>query len=67
MSYTITKQDSQESYGYKEIFCDTEADVATVPTNFLPGSSLLVREGPEVYFLIEDPITHIKTWKKPED
>lgn len=67
MAYTITKQDSQESYGYKELFCNTAADVATVPTDFLPGSSLLVREGPEVYFLVEDEVTGERAWKSSDD
>lgn len=51
MAYSVLKQDSQESYGYREIYVDTEAEVAEVPTNYLPGSQIVVREGPEVYFL----------------
>ena len=67
MNYSITKQDSQETYGYKEYFCATEADVASVPTDGIPGSELIVREGPEIYFLEIDKTTGQKVWKKPED
>jgi len=66
MAYTVTKQDSQESYGYKEIYCSKVSDVESVPTNFLPGSELIVREGPEVFFLDEDE-NGIRSWKRPED
>ena len=62
MAYSITKQDSQESYGYKEIYVDTEADVADVPTTYLPGSQILVRSGGIVYFLTND-----RQWKTLED
>ena len=66
MAYTVTKQDSQESYGYKEIYCSKRSDVENVPTNFLPGSVLIVREGPEVFFLDEDE-NGVRSWKRPED
>lgn len=66
MSYSITKQDSQESYNYKEIFVDTVEQVADVPTTYLLGSELIVRQGPEVFFLTENP-DGSRAWKRPED
>ena len=67
MAYSITKQDSEETYGYKEYRCSTEADVPNIPTDGIIGSELFVREGPEVYFLDIDPATGQKVWMKPED
>ena len=66
MGYSITKQDSQESYNYKEIFVDTIEEVANVPTTYLPGSELIVRKGPEVFFLVENE-DGSRAWKRPED
>lgn len=51
MAYSVTKQDSQESYGYKEIYVDDVSEVSEVPTNYLPGSQIIVRKGGLVYFL----------------
>ena len=62
--YSITKQDSQESYGYKEIFVKTLADAADVPTTYLPGSEILVWEGPTVLKLVENP-DGTREWLEP--
>lgn len=66
MAYTVTKQDSQESYGYKEIFVKTLAEVANVPTNFLPGSEILVWEGPAVFKLVENE-DGSREWQEPKE
>jgi len=62
MAYTVTKQDSQESYGYKEIYVDDVSEISEVPTNFLPGSQITVRKGGLVYFL-----TNNHEWKTMDD
>lgn len=64
--YSITKQDSQESYNYKEIFVKTLAEVAEVPTTYLPGSELIVWEGPTIFKLVENA-DGTREWLEPEE
>ena len=66
MSYSITKQDSQESYNYKEIFVKTLAEVPNVPTTYLPGSLLTVWEGPTVFALVEQEDGSL-AWEEPKE
>ena len=51
MGFILNKQDSNEVYGLKEFYADAIDDVASLPTDCIPGSTCLVKEGPTLYVL----------------
>jgi len=62
MAYSISGQSGESTYGIVEYVVNTEADVATVPTEAASGSTISVIETANVYMLsvIEDGI---KEWR----
>ena len=62
MAYSISGQSGESTYGIVEYVVNTEADVATVPTEAASGSTIIVIETANVYMLsvIEDGI---KEWR----
>lgn len=61
MAYSITGQAGVTTYGVMEYVVNTEADVATVPTDDASGSTIAVIETGNVYMLtvMEDGV---KEW-----
>lgn len=51
MAYSITSQSGQTTYQVTEYVVNTEADVASVPTDVASGSTILVIETGQVYML----------------
>jgi hypothetical protein len=51
MAYSITSQSGQTTYQVTEYVVNTEADVASVPTDVASGSSILVIETGQVYMM----------------
>ena len=51
MGYAINKQDDNIVYGVVELYADAIEDIADLPTNYTPGSTCLVKEGPTLYVL----------------
>lgn len=56
---SIVKNGEDVLYDVMELVCDTEADVATAPTSYRPGSTLFVIDTGNVYLL-----NSMKTWVK---
>lgn len=55
MGYAVKQQDNEIAYNVKKFICDTEADVAAVPTNTCaPGSTLFCIETCKGYMLNTD-------------
>ena len=54
MGFILNKQDNSEVYGLKEFYADTLADVLNLPKDCIPGSTCMVKEGPELYVLTTD-------------
>ena len=60
MAYRITSQSGETEAYVTEMICDTEADVANLPTsNCEPGSTCLCIETSSVYILNSE-----RVWKK---
>jgi hypothetical protein len=55
----IRKNAEDVQYNVMELTCDTEAEVATAPTKYAPGSVLFVIETSDVYMLNSE-----KVWVK---
>lgn len=51
MGYALNKQDDNVIYGVMEFYADSVDDIANIPTNYTPGSTCLVKEGPALYVL----------------
>lgn len=49
--YALTKQNDDIAYNIREYVCDTEEDIASIPTDCAPGSSLVVIETGNIYLL----------------
>lgn len=51
MGYSLNKQSNRIDYNVREYICDTEADIADIPTNCAPGSTIFVIETSNLYML----------------
>ena len=51
MSYTLYANDDNVAYGVKKFIVDTTADLAELPTNVTPGSSVLVTKTSKLFVL----------------
>lgn len=62
MAYSITEQSGQSTYNVVEYVVNTDADVASVPTDAASGSTIIVIGSGLVYMLtvVEDGV---KQWK----
>ena len=62
MAYSITEQSGQSTYKVVEYVVNTDADVASVPTDAASGSTIIVIGSGLVYMLtvVEDGV---KQWK----
>lgn len=55
-------QDKNSGYGVVKLVVDTEADLATLPTHYTPGSRAIVLENAKIYMLSnEKKWTYVKT------
>ena len=55
-------QDKNSGYGVVKLVLDTEADLATLPTHYTPGSRAIVLENAKIYMLSnEKKWTYVKT------
>ena len=64
MAYSISSQSGTSTYGVMEYVVNSEADVASVPTDAASGSTILVIDTSNVYMLsVREDSSSEKMWK----
>lgn len=60
MSFTLIQEGSQSNIPTRTYICDSEGDVATLPTDICPGSAAIILGDSLIVYMLNNA----KQWKK---